>query len=136
MVPLRGRWCPCEAVVPLRGRGAPARPLVPLGPDRTVVLLTSLKCPRQARDAPDSPKVPLRGQWVPLRGQWVPLASLWCPWQAAAAMNDSAPPAVQMLKPKVVSEVLGQAVTDGVTGAMNQMNNVATKEEEEARALP
>ena len=44
-------------------------------------------------------------------------------FQAGVAMNGNstsleqqAP--VQMLKPKVVSEVLGQAITDGVTGAM------------------
>ena len=79
MVPLLGRWCPWQAC------GAPARPLVPLGPDRSVVPLTSLKCPQQARGAPDRPKVPLRGRWCPWQAcsasgrPVVPLLGLWCP---------------------------------------------------------
>ena len=86
-MPLEGLWCPWALTslrCPWRACGASARPLVPLGPDRTVVSLTNLKCLRQARGAPDRPVVPVLGLWCPCQACGAPDCR-WCPWQACGA---------------------------------------------------
>ena len=95
VVPQLGWWCSARSLVPVTGLwcslhacGVLARPpVVPLGPDRTVVPLANLRCPQQARGAPDRPKVPLRGRWcrgVPGRPM-VPLLGWCCSWQTCGA---------------------------------------------------